>query len=141
MNIGQLIAMNCKLPETKIAVPEIKEERIPTSTEDGLSKANKVKRLKKLCEENRRIGFVVETPGTTHGRPVHAVMIVNAKVEKTSAGDYIIIGRDVELELTKKAEQGELGKNAVITLSGSTGSEVFRSYRIDRIFNGSITYW
>ena len=106
---------------------------------EGLNKANKVDRLRKLCKLGKRISFVVFTPGTESGRRFHCVHLVNAEVKRTSEGNYIITGIDAELSLNESYNKYSCpSKNIVLTKSFA--KDVFRSYRVDRILNGTILF-
>lgn len=106
---------------------------------EGLNKANKVDRLRKLCKLGKRISFVVFTPGTESGRRFHCVHLVDAEVKRTSEGNYIITGIDAELSLNESYKESACpSKNIVLTKSFA--KDVFRSYRIDRILNGTILF-
>lgn len=103
-----------------------------------LRKANKVVRLKALAEKEATISFVVETPGTTHDRMVHAVMLKNFCVRETKDGNFIVTGLDVEETLKADIERG-IDSLSVFRKRDSDNSEI-RTYRIDRIVNGTITW-
>lgn len=106
---------------------------------EGLNKANKVDRLRKLCKLGKRISFVVFTPGTESGRRFHCVHLVNAEVKRTSEGNYIITGIDAELSLNESYKEYSCpSKNIVLTKNFI--KDVFRSYRVDRILNGTILF-
>lgn len=136
LTIGGFIMKVRDLAKKNEEVKSVVCERIE---EDKLRKANKVVRLKKLCAMGKRIGFVVYTPGTESGRPFHAVQMVCAEVNKTAEGNYIIKGVDVELSLTQDAKnEAKISKRAVI--AEKFDSKCFRSYRIDRILDGTITW-
>lgn len=106
---------------------------------EGLNKANKVDRLRKLCKLGKRISFVVFTPGTESGRRFHCVHLVNAEVKRTSEGNYIITGIDAELSLNESYNKYSCpSKNIVLTKNFA--KDVFRSYRVDRILNGTILF-
>lgn len=106
---------------------------------EGLNKANKVDRLRKLCKLGKRISFVVFTPGTESGRRFHCVHLVNSEVKRTSEGNYIITGIDAELSLNESYKEYSCpSKNIVLTKSFA--KDVFRSYRVDRILNGTILF-
>lgn len=62
------------------AIEIIKEHK----NEEAIKKLNHIDRLKKLCKEAKTISFLAVTPGTTHDRNVHAVMLQDAMVEKTN---------------------------------------------------------
>ena len=118
---------------------EIAEKEISNSEIESLNKANKVDRLRKLCKLGKRISFVVFTPGTESGRKFHCVHLIDAEVKKTSEGNYIITGIDAELSLADNfKELTNLPKNIILTKNFV--KNVFRSYRIDRILNGTILF-
>lgn len=123
--------------EREIACSPIALEK--EKREESLKKANKVERLKRLCKEGRRIGFIVETPGTKSGRPYHSTFLMDAEVKKTEDGEYVITGIDIELSLVASLEANKkASKRAVITKK--MNELCFRSYRIDRIMDGTIVY-
>lgn len=115
------------------------EKKFSNREIEGLNKANKVDRLRKLCKLGKRISFVVFTPGTESGRRFHCVHLVNAEVKRTSEGNYIITGIDAELSLNESYKEYSCpSKNIVLTKSFA--KDVFRSYRVDRILNGTILF-
>jgi hypothetical protein len=118
-------------------VTEIVEE---VRNDEKLKKANKVKRLQNLCKEGRRVGFLVYTPGTESGRLVHAATMEDATVEKTQEGNYIIKGRDLEEELKADLANGANPETLSVLRKRPDDQKKFRSYRIDRIINGTIVY-
>lgn len=115
------------------AVEIIKEHK----NEEAIKKLNHIDRLKKLCKEAETICFVVETPGTTHSRQVHAAFLKEAGVKKTSSGNYVITGRDIEEELKR-----DIDNNIALSIlrKRKDTEKCYRSYRIDRIVRGSINW-
>lgn len=116
------------------AVEIIKEHK----NEEAIKKLNHIDRLKKLCKEAKTISFLAVTPGTTHDRNVHAVMLQDAMVEKTKEGNYIIKGRDLEEEL--KLDLKDEIPAEELSIMRKREKCVVRSYRIDRIIRGSINW-
>lgn len=86
---------------------------------------SKVRVLRKMASENRVIGFVVHTPGSERGLATQSVVLKNAEVKCTGSGNHIITGRDLQLE----AGRGRINHE----------DPEIRSFRIDRIVNGTIT--
>lgn len=115
-------------------------DEVSNSGGENFKKLNKVDRLRKLCSDGKRIGFIAFCPETRSGRPYHCATLVNAEVKKTSDGNYIITGIDVELTLGNFAEQGKIPGKRVVISRNFDGNEVFRSYRIDRIVDGTIVF-
>lgn len=118
-------------------VPELEEA---DREEKAIKKLNKVDRLRKLCKGGKKVGFIVQTPGTESGRMFHCVTMMQAKVEKTLEGNFIIVGYDVELTLTKMAKSGADISKRVMFSRIKPEYKVYRSYRIDRILDGTIVY-
>ena len=116
------------------AIEIIKEHK----NEEAIKKLNHIDRLKKLCKEAKTISFLAVTPGTTHDRNVHAVMLQDAMVEKTKEGNYIIKGRDLEEEL--KLDLKDEIPAEELSIMRKREKCVVRSYRIDRIIRGSINW-
>lgn len=120
---------------TKEEVKEIVDSFVH---DENTKKLNHVDRLKRLCKEAKTISFLAVTPGTTHDRNVHAVMLQDAMVEKTKEGNYIIKGRDLEEEL-KLDLKNEIPAEE-LSIMRKREKCVVRSYRIDRIIRGSINW-
>lgn len=129
-----------ELMEAVVAKEEVVPQEIEHKKNDAIKKMNKVKRLKKLCEGGGKVGFIAYTPGTESGRMFHCVNMMQAKVEKTLEGNFVIVGFDVELTLTKMAENGVDVSKRVMFSNIKPEYKVYRSYRIDRILDGTITF-
>ncbi|MGQ4893386.1 MAG: hypothetical protein ACP6IQ_02035 [Candidatus Njordarchaeia archaeon] len=93
----------------------------------------KVRRLKKLAKEYKRISFLVHCPGTKHERKYHAVQLKDFKVWRSKEGNYIITGRDLEEELKEYGPVPPRGHRPKSQM-------IFRSYRIDRILPRTIIH-
>ena len=85
---------------------------------------SKVRRLQNLVKEGATIGFVAHTPGSERGTGTQSVLLKNAEVKTTKSGQHVITGRDIQLE----AERGKIDRK----------NPTIRSFRIDRIVNGTI---
>ena len=86
--------------------------------------ASKVETLKRLTGYKRAVAFVAHTPGTQRGTSTQSVILKDATVRQTGDGNYVITGRDIQLE----ADRGRIDHE----------NPVIRSFRIDRIVNGTI---
>lgn len=107
------------------------------SCSEKLSKMNKVERLKKLSLIVPQVAFVVHTPGSKSNRSVQSVILRDFTVEKTSDGNHVVKGRNIADEAKL-----DLKKNISMSLMKKREHEdcVIKSYRVDRILNGSIIY-
>lgn len=105
-----------------------------------LKKANMETRLRKLATDGKRVAFLVLTPGSSDGRPVQSVILVNFEVKRTAEGNVIVCGRDIEHEILADLEAGIAVERHVATASRAKEDCVIRSYRIDRILSHTMTW-
>ena len=105
-----------------------------------LKKANMETRLRKLATDGKRVSFLVLTPGSSDGRPVQSVILVNFEVKKTADGNVIVCGRDIEHEILADLEAGIAVERHVPTASRAKEDCVIRSYRLDRILSHTMMW-
>lgn len=118
----------------------VEENNEKRDEEKAIKKLNKVDRLRKFCKDGKRVGFIAYTPGTESGRKFHCVNMIQSKVEKTKEGNFVIVGYDVELTLTKMVENGVDISKRVMFSKIKPEYKVYRCYRVDRILDGTITH-
>ena len=111
-------------------------ERAVTEVKPHPSGERKVSRLRRLAKNGGRVAFVAFTPGSGEDRRVQSVILRDVSVKKTSNGDYIAVGRDLEHEERLQIENG--GERRPYSKRRKF-EKVFRAYRVDRIVNGTIT--
>ncbi len=85
----------------------------------------KTRILKKAIEQKKNVCFVAKTPTSDRGATTQCVMLRNAHVHRSKAGNDLITGRDIQLEI--------LGFGKV-----NHENPVIRTFRIDRIINNTI---
>ena len=129
-----------ELIESVVKISNDADSNSSSKETEAIKKANKVDRLRKLCKMGRKICFVVHTPGTETGRKFHCVSMIDAEVKKTEAGNYTITGVDMELTLTKMVENNCDIPRRVMFSKIDDKNKVFRTYRIDRIVDGTILF-
>lgn len=135
--VKELIESFAGVNKEVVRVSELEEAE---KEERAIKKLNKVDRLRKLCKGGKKVGFIVHTPGTESGRVFHCTTMMEAKVEKTLEGNFVIVGYDVELTLTKMAENGVDISKRVMFSKIKPEYKVYRTYRVDRILDGTIVY-
>lgn len=121
--------------------PELPQETVEEiQRRKALKKLNKVKRLQALSNDGATVSFLAYTPGTSQGRPVHGTILKDITVKKTLEGYYVVVGRDLEEELKTDISNGCSSSDLSVLRKRDKDKAVFRSYRIDRIIDGSISW-
>lgn len=105
---------------------------------EALKKANKVERLIALAKMGvKQISFTVNTP-TSVDRVVQSVTLRDFKVRETKDGNFIVNGRNVAKELEN--DMHRFGKVNSLLKTRSKEDCIFRSYRVDRMIDGTISF-
>lgn len=139
--VKEMLAYALGMRKVSDVKPEIPEGLLEMAKEEaGIKKANKLDKLRRLCKSGRKVAFSVYTPSTEQGRLVHSTILRDAVVSRTSHGDYIITGRDIEEELKFDLSNGVQSEKLKSSKRRKKSDLKFRAYRIDRIIDGTILW-